>query len=132
MWQGDPIRVKKIDETLQKGLKWTLWGVGLILLVIGLALLIGGTIYTCYVLGKSSSQFAELGVFGVVTALIKSGALPSVLVGGALIHFGRGLMKNDLSTGSLLSFVTPFYSLLYPMEVTTTNATQENPWLPTK
>lgn len=123
-----PERLQKCVDFLGKANKWTLYTVGTILSVLGIIVLVAGTVYCCYVFGKNISKIKEIGVFGLVSELIKTGAMPTVLFGGAMLHFGRGLMKNELSNASLLSFVTPFYGLLFPMDMGTSAGKNDNPW----
>ena len=108
-----PEWLRKFCKTLEKMFGWTLWGIGVTIATIGFGVLIAGTVYCLYTIGNTLKTNTD-GLTGLVQAIVKTVSIPGILLGGAMLHYGRGLMKADTGQGGFLSFVAPIYNWYWP------------------
>ncbi|MBS4168182.1 hypothetical protein [Parachlamydia sp. AcF125] len=111
-----PSVLKKIWDFMNKASDIIVMAIGVPLKYTGLCFLVIGAVHFGVVLCLSVPQVTlATGLMAIICALIKSGALPTIVAGAALYKFGADLIENKaLPSLSLvpLVFPLPFFQWL--------------------
>ncbi|CCB85526.1 putative uncharacterized protein [Parachlamydia acanthamoebae UV-7] len=111
-----PRILKKIWDFMNKASDIIVMAIGVPLKYVGLCFLVIGAVHFVVILCISIPQITlATGVMAVIFALIKSGALPTIIAGATLYKFGCDLIENkSLPSLNLIPWVLPlpFYQWL--------------------